>query len=155
MSEAHLPGGRMEDKSLGELVALASSNVSSLIRAEMDLAKLELKDDAKKAALGSVMFTIAGLCAGIIVILLSIAAAYGLVALGVWHWAAFLIVAGVYLLLAAALVGIGYLRIRKIDGAKQTRAQLRADFDMIRHRGDGEDAGGSVEAGADARALTD
>ncbi|MFC4908947.1 phage holin family protein [Actinomadura gamaensis] len=154
MSEA-LPGDRMEDKSLGELVAMASSNVSSLIRAEMDLAKLELKDDAKKAALGSVMFTIAALCAGLIVILLSIAAAYGLVALGVWHWAAFLIVAGVYLLLAAALVGIGYLRIRKIDGAKRTRAELRADFDMLRHRGDGDDADAGAVGDAGARALTD
>ncbi|MEV4254747.1 phage holin family protein [Spirillospora sp. NPDC049652] len=155
MSEARLPGDRMEDKSLGELVAMASSNVSSLIRAEMDLAKLELKDDAKKAALGSVMFTIAGVCAGIIVILLSIAAAYGLVALGIWHWAAFLIVAGFYLVLAGALVGIGYLRIRKIDGAKRTRAQLRADFEMIRHRGDGDDTGRAVDPGADTRALAD
>ncbi|MCP2340371.1 phage holin family protein [Actinomadura rupiterrae] len=153
MSEA-LPGGRMEDKSLGELVAMASSNVSSLIRAEMDLAKLELKDDAKKAALGSVMFAIAGLCAGLIVILLSIAAAYGLVAAGIWHWAAFLIVAGVYALLAGALVGIGYLRIRKIDGAKRTRAELRADFDMLRHRGDADDAVDAVDA-ADTPALTD
>src|ERR1044072_3138106 len=100
MSEA-LPGERVEDKSLGELVALASSNISNLVRAEMDLAKLELKADAKKAALGSVMFSIAALIGGLIVILLSIAAAYGLVALGIWHWAAFLIVSGVYLLLAA------------------------------------------------------
>ncbi|GAA1553935.1 hypothetical protein GCM10009678_41110 [Actinomadura kijaniata] len=137
MSEA-LPGERIEDKSLGELVALASSNVSSLIRAEMDLAKLELKDDAKKAAYGSVMFAIAGMIGGLIVILLSIAAAYGLVALGVWHWAAFLIVAGVYLLLAAALIGFGYLRIRKIDGAKRTRKTLRDDLAMLRKRGDGD-----------------
>ncbi|MFC5185804.1 phage holin family protein [Actinomadura harenae] len=152
MSEA-LPGDRVEDKSLGELVAMASSNVSSLIRAELDLAKLELKDDAKKAALGSGMFAIAGLCAGLIVILLSIAAAYGLVALGVWHWAAFLIVAGVYLLLAAALVGIGYLRIRKIRGAQRTRAQLRADFEMLRHRGGGD--ADAVDDASDTPALAD
>ncbi|WP_242883202.1 phage holin family protein [Actinomadura litoris] len=135
MSEA-LPGERVEDKSLGELVALASSNISNLVRAEMDLAKLELKSDAKKAALGSVMFSIAALIGGLIVILLSIAAAYGLVALGIWHWAAFLIVSGVYLLLAAVLIGIGYLRIRKIDGAKRTRQTLKDDLSMLRHRGD-------------------
>jgi uncharacterized membrane protein YqjE len=135
MSEA-LPGERIEDKSLGELVALASSNVSDLVRAEIDLAKLELKSDAKKAALGGVMFSVAGLIAGVIVILLSIAAAYGLVALGIWHWAAFLIVAGVYLLLALGLLGIGYLRIKKIDGAKRTRKTLKDDLTMLRHRGD-------------------
>lgn len=135
MSEA-LPGERIEDKSLGELVALASSNVSNLVRAEMDLAKLELKADAKKAALGSVMFTIAALIGGLIVILLSIAFAYGLVALGIWHWAAFLIVAGVYLVLALLLIAIGYQRIRKIDGAKRTRKTLKADISALRRRGD-------------------
>ncbi|MEV0660104.1 phage holin family protein [Actinomadura luteofluorescens] len=135
MSEAQ-PGERVEDKSLGELVALASSSVSDLIRAEMDLAKLELKADAKKAALGSVMFTIAALIGGLIVILLSIAFAYGLVAAGIWHWAAFLIVAGVYLLLALALLAIGYFRIRKIEGAKRTRRTLKDDFTALRHRGD-------------------
>ncbi|GAA4134883.1 MULTISPECIES: phage holin family protein [Actinomadura] len=137
MTEA-LPGERIEDKSLGELVALASSNISNLVRAEMDLAKMELKADAKKAALGGTMFAIAGLIAGLIVILLSMAAAYGLVALGIWHWAAFLIVAGVYLLLALALLGLGYLRIRKIDGAKRTRRTLRDDLSMLRHRGDSD-----------------
>ncbi|SNR37936.1 phage holin family protein [Actinomadura mexicana] len=135
MSEAQ-PGERVEDKSLGELVALASSSVSDLIRAEMDLAKLELKADAKKAALGSVMFTIAALIGGLIVILLSIAFAYGLVAAGIWHWAAFLIVAGVYLLLALVLLAIGYFRIRKIEGAKRTRKTLKDDFTALRHRGD-------------------
>ncbi|MEW2359134.1 phage holin family protein [Spirillospora sp. NPDC029432] len=144
MSEA-LPGERVEDKSLGELVALASSNVSDLVRAEIDLAKMELKGDAKKAALGSVMFGVAGLIAGLIVILLSIAAAYGLVALGVWHWAAFLIVAGVYLALALALIAIGYWRIKKIEGAKRTRKTLKDDFAALRRRGDG----------ADTPALTD
>jgi uncharacterized membrane protein YqjE len=143
MSEA-LPGERIEDKSLGELVALASSNVSDLVRAEMDLAKLELKGDAKKAALGSVMFAVAGLIAGLIVILLSIAAAYGLVAQGIWHWAAFLIVAGVYLLLALVLIGIGYLRMKKIEGAKRTRKTLKDDFTALRRRG-----------GSDTPALTD
>lgn len=135
MSEA-VPGERIEDKSLGALVALASSNVSNLVRAEMDLAKLELKADAKKAALGSVMFTIAALIGGLIVILLSIALAYGLVALGIWHWAAFLIVAGVYLVLALILIAIGYQRIRRIDGAKRTRKTLKADISALRHRGD-------------------
>ncbi|MFC6932566.1 phage holin family protein [Actinomadura yumaensis] len=137
MSEA-LPDEQVGEKSLGELVALASSNVSNLVRAEIDLAKLELKDDAKKAALGSVMFGIAGLIGGLIVILLSIAAAYGLVAAGIWHWAAFLIVAGAYLLLAVALIGIGYWRIKKIDGAKRTRKTLKADLTMLRHRGDSD-----------------
>jgi hypothetical protein len=129
------PEEQIEDKSLGELVALASSNVSRLIRSEIELAKLELKDDAKKAAWGGMLFTIAGVIGGIIVIMLSIAAAYGLVAAGIWHWAAFLIVAGVYALLAAILLGLGYLRIRKITGIQRTRRTLKELTD-IRRSGD-------------------
>jgi Putative Actinobacterial Holin-X, holin superfamily III len=130
------PGERIEDMSLGELVALASSNVSRLIRSEIDLAKLELRDDAKKAALGGVLFSVAGLVAGLVVILLSIAAAYGLVAFGIAHWAAFLIVAGVYVLLAAVLVGLGYLRMRKISGIQRTRRTVQSDLAMLRRSGE-------------------
>jgi hypothetical protein len=130
------PGEQIEDLSLGELVALASSNVSRLIRSEIDLAKLELRDDAKKAALGGVLFSIAGLVAGLVVILLSISAAYGLVALGLTHWVAFLVVAGVYVLLAAILVGIGYLRMRKISGIKRTRKTVQDDLAMLRRSGE-------------------
>ncbi|MFD0854523.1 phage holin family protein [Actinomadura adrarensis] len=144
MSEA-LPGERVEDKSLGELVALASSNVMDLIDAKVELAKLELKDDAKKAAWGGMMFAVAGLMAGMIVILLSIAAAYGLVALGIWHWLAFIIVAAVYALIAAGLLFFAQRRMKKIEGAKRTRKQLKDDIKALRHRHDP----------ADVPALTD
>jgi uncharacterized membrane protein YqjE len=126
------PDEQIDDKSLGELVALASSNVSRLIRSEIELAKLELKGDAKKAAWGSMLFTVAAVIAGIVVIMLSIAAAYGLIEAGIWHWAAFLIVAGVYTILAVILVGVGYLRMRKITGAKRTRRTLKDLTDMRR-----------------------
>jgi uncharacterized membrane protein YqjE len=144
MSEA-LPGERVEDKSLGELVALASSNVMDLVDAKVELAKLELKDDAKKAAWGGMMFGVAGLMAGMIVILLSIAAAYGLVALGIWHWAAFLIVSGVYAVVAGGLLFFAQRKIKKLEGAKRSRQQLKDDFKMLRHRGES----------ADTPALTD
>ncbi|WP_433465261.1 phage holin family protein [Spirillospora sp. CA-128828] len=137
MSEA-VPGERVEDKSVGELVALASSNISNLIRAEMDLAKLELKADAKKAAIGGASFSAAGLIGGLIVILLSIAFAYGLVGLGIWHWAAFLIVAAVYGLLAGLLVLFGKWRMGKIEGAKRTRKTLKDDLSALRRRGDSD-----------------
>src|SRR4051812_43356961 len=97
------PDGQLEDKSLGELVAMATGSVSRLVKSEIELAKLELKGDAKKAALGGTLFAVAGLIAGIVVILLSIAAAYGLITLGIWNWLAFVIVAGFYILLAAVL----------------------------------------------------
>ncbi|SFQ03782.1 MULTISPECIES: phage holin family protein [Actinomadura] len=135
MSEA-TPDERVEEKSVGELVALASSSISNLVRAEMDLAKLELKADAKKAAIGSAMFSAAGVLGGLVVILLSIAFAYGLVGFGLWHWAAFLIVAVVYAALAGLLILFGKWRISKIEGAKRTRKTLKEDLAALRSRGD-------------------
>jgi uncharacterized membrane protein YqjE len=131
------PDVQIEDKSLGELVALTSANISRLVKSEIELAKLELKGDAKRAALGGVMFGVAGVIACVVVILLSIAAAYGLVALGIWHWAAFLIVSGAYVLLAGALVGIGSMRLRKMSGLRATRRTVSDDLAMLR-RSSGE-----------------
>jgi uncharacterized membrane protein YqjE len=127
--------GQLEDKSLGELVAIATGSVSRLVKSEIELAKLELKDDAKKAALGGTLFAVAGLIGGIVVILLSIAAAFGLITAGIWNWAAFLIVAGAYVVLAAILVGIGLWRMKKMSGASRTRKTVKDDIALLRRSG--------------------
>ncbi|HEY7487685.1 MAG TPA: phage holin family protein [Streptosporangiaceae bacterium] len=134
MSEAPTDD-QIEDKSLGELVALASANVSHLVKAEIELAKLELKGDAKRVALGGTLFAVAGVIACVVVILLSIAAAFGLVAAGIWDWAAFLIVSGAYVLLAGALIGIGLLRMRKMSKLSVTRKTVTDDLAMLRRSG--------------------
>ncbi len=130
--------GQLEDMSIGELVKFATGSVSQLVKSEMALAKLELKDDAKRAALGSTLFAVAGVTGAVVVILLSIAAAYGLITLGIWNWAAFLIVAGVYVVLAALLVLIGLWRMKKMSGVSRTRRTVSADLAMLR-RGGGDD----------------
>ncbi|GAA1843252.1 phage holin family protein [Actinomadura bangladeshensis] len=152
MSEA-LPGERIEDKSVGELVALASGSISDLVRAELTLAKMELKADAKKAALSSMMLTIAAVMGGLIVILLSIAFALGLTALGIWSWAAFLIVAGVYAVLAVLLMWLAKKIVKRIEGAKRTRKTLKDDFTALRRRGDAKAI--DAEGGPRKTELTD
>ncbi|RKS79177.1 putative superfamily III holin-X [Actinomadura pelletieri DSM 43383] len=137
MSEA-VPDERVEDKSLGELVALALSDVSDTIKLEMELAKVEFKADAKKAAVSSVMFTIAAVMGGIVVILLSISLAYGLIGLGLWRWAAFLTVAVVYVILALVLMLVAKRFIKKIEGAKRTRKTLKDDLAKLRRGGDSD-----------------
>jgi uncharacterized membrane protein YqjE len=132
------PDGQLEDKSIGELVAMATANVSNLVKSELELAKLELKGDAKRAALGGTLFGVAGAIACIVVILLSIAAALGLEALGIWPWAAFLIVSGAYVLLAVVLVGIGILRLRRMSKLQVTRKTMADDLAMLRRSGESQ-----------------
>jgi len=68
----------------------------------------------------------------LVLVLLSIALAFGLVALGIWAWAAFLIVAGVYVLFAALVLGIAYLRVRRLSGLSKTRKTVTEGLELLR-----------------------
>ena len=129
-SETPEPAG--DDQSLGDLVALAAKDVSQLIRYEIDLAKTELKDDVQRIGLAGALGGVAAFVACLVLVLLSIALAFGLVALGIWAWAAFLIVAGVYVLFAALVLGIAYLRVRRLSGLSKTRKTVTEGLEMLR-----------------------
>jgi len=104
------------ERTLGQLVADATNDISSIVRSEIALAKAEMSADAKKAGLGAGMFAAAGVFAFLALILLLIAAAYGLVAAGLAPWLAFLIVAVVLLVIGAILVLVGKSSIDKLQG---------------------------------------
>jgi uncharacterized membrane protein YqjE len=130
--------------SLGDLVALAVSDVTQLVKFEVDLAKLELKEDARRLGIGGVLLGVAGFVGCLVLMLLCFAFAYGLIALGIWPWAAFLIVAGTCILLAAGAVGIGVLKFRGLNGLRKTRSTVSDDLALIR-RDDAVQAAGSAE----------
>src|SRR5215471_13434115 len=119
-------------QSLGDLVALAVSDISQLVRYEVDLAKLELKEDARRLGVGGVLLGMAAFVGCLVLMLLSFAYAYGLIALGIWAWAAFLIVAGTYVLLAVLAVAVGLLKFRKLNGLRKTRSTVSDDLALIR-----------------------
>ena len=132
-SETPEPAGG--DQSLGDLVALAAKDISQLIRYEIDLAKIELKGDAKRVGLAGALAGVAAFVGCLVLVLFCIAFAYGLVALGIWPWAAFLIVAGTCVLLAGAAVGIALLKLRHLSGLRKTRKTVTEGFGMLRHDG--------------------
>ncbi|HEV2256259.1 MAG TPA: phage holin family protein [Streptosporangiaceae bacterium] len=123
------------DQSLGDLVALAAKDVSQLIRYEIDLAKTELRGDMKRVGLAGVLAGVAAFVGCLVLVLLCIAFAFGLIALGIWHWAAFLIVAGTCVLLAGAAVGVAILRLRGLSGLKRTRKSVTEGLGMLRRDG--------------------
>src|SRR5215475_14725179 len=88
-----LPDAGAGQQSLGDLVALAVSDITQLVKFEVDLAKLELKEDARRLGIGGVLLGMAAFVGCLVLMLLCFAFAYGLIALGIWAWAAFLIVA--------------------------------------------------------------
>ncbi|HEX7186691.1 MAG TPA: phage holin family protein [Actinomycetes bacterium] len=113
------PPGSSEE-TLGALIATASRDLSTLVRSEIELAKAEIRADAKNGIAGAAMFGAAAFLVVLAVILLSVAAAYGLVALGLHSALAFLAVAGFYLLLAVVLALVGKTAIGKVGPPQRT-----------------------------------
>src|SRR6202035_1204627 len=105
------------------------------IRYEIDLAKTELRGDIKRVGLAGALGGVAAFVGCLVLVLLCIAFAFGLVALGIWTWAAFLIVAGTCVLLAGAAVGVAILRLRGLSGLKRTRKSVTQSLGMLRRDG--------------------
>lgn len=138
MSETRPEGDRAEpDASVGDLVARASQDISRLVRAEIELAKMELAYDAKRVGIGAGFFAATAFMLHLVLILVSVALALGIAAFGLPTWAGFLIAGGIYVLVAALFALIGYTRMKGLAGLKRTRRTLSDDLSMIR-RGGGE-----------------
>jgi uncharacterized membrane protein YqjE len=135
MVRSETPGPAGRDQSLGDLVALAAKDVSQLVRYEIDLAKTELRADLQRVGVAGALGGFSFYFACLVLLLLCFAYAYGLIAAGIWAWAAFLIVAGTVLLLAALAVGIAYLKVRKLSGLRLTKKTITEDLDMLRREG--------------------
>ncbi|MDH2426722.1 phage holin family protein [Sphaerisporangium sp. TRM90804] len=117
--------GPPEEESLGALVAEASQHISTLVRSEIELAKSELKFDAKRVGTAAGLFGVAAFMLHLCLILGSFAIAYGLVQLGMMTWLAFTIVTVFYLLVAGLLAFIGYRRLKGLTGMKRTTRSLK------------------------------
>ncbi|GIH25989.1 hypothetical protein Aph01nite_42990 [Acrocarpospora phusangensis] len=115
-----------EDESLGALVAQASNHISTLVRSEIELAKSELKFDARRIGTASGLFAAAAFILHLCLILASFTIAYVLVdAVGLAQWLAFLIVTVFYLLVAALLGYVGYRRLKGLAGFRRTRRSFQ------------------------------
>ena len=62
-SAVRQPVDNARDQSLGSLVSLAVKDVTQLFRYELDLAKTELKADARRIAFAGTLLVIAGFVA--------------------------------------------------------------------------------------------
>jgi uncharacterized membrane protein YqjE len=143
---ARQPADGAAEQSLGSLVSVAVKDLTQLVRCELDLAKMELRDDAVRIGTGGALIGVAAFVGCLALVLVSFAYAYGLARLGIWIWAAFLIAAGTWVVLGALAVLIGYLRFRNLTGFRQTRRTVAEDIAMMR-RDDGAAASPAGGAG--------
>ena len=121
-----------EERTLGQLVAQASEDLSELVRYEIALAKSEVMADVKKGAAAGGLFAVAGFFGLLALITLLISAGYGLVAAGFSAWLAFLIVTGGLLLLAVLLVLVAIVLIKKIKPPERTIRSTKLTLAAVR-----------------------
>lgn len=109
-------GNRTSERTIGQLVADASNDLSSIVRSEIALAKVEISNDAKNAGKGAGMFVGAAVLGAYGFGLLLLAIAWGIHALGLPVWAGLLIVAVLLFIVAAVLGLIGKKSVSRVKG---------------------------------------
>ena len=129
--ETGLP--RQDDQSLGQIVGELTSDLSRLMRQELELAKVELREEAVKAGKAAGMLGGAGFAGYMTALLLSFALAYGLANVMDLGWAT-LIVAVLWGIAAAVLFTAGRSRMKQVSPKpEQTVESLKEDAEWARH----------------------
>ncbi|GAA1235341.1 MULTISPECIES: phage holin family protein [Pseudonocardia] len=131
------------EQSIGELVRDATAQVSTLVRAEVELARAEVTAEVKKGVQGSVFFIVA-----LTILLFSLFFAFFALAelLALWlnRAVSFAIVFGIMLLVAGLFGLFGYLRVRRIRKPERTLSSLKESAQVLSQRGRGEPDGAAA-----------
>jgi uncharacterized membrane protein YqjE len=137
MAGADSPGTAADarDRSTGELVQQVSELVAKLVREEISLAQLELKEKGKRAGVGAGLFGGGGLVALYGVGALVAAAVLGLAEV-VPAWLAALIVGVVLLAVAGVVALMGKKQVERAvpPVPEQAIESVREDIDVVKGR---------------------
>jgi uncharacterized membrane protein YqjE len=118
------PHTRAAEPSIGDLIKDATTQMSTLVRAEVELARAEITRDVKKGLTGSVYFI-----AALVVLFYSTFFFFFFLAElldnWLWRWVAFLIVFAIMVVVGAVLGLLGFLKVRRIRGPRQTIESVR------------------------------
>jgi hypothetical protein len=110
--------------SVGELFSDVAEDLSTLLRQEVDLAKAEIRQSATRAGKGAGMLAGAGVSGHMVLLFASVAAWWGIGDSTGHGWSA-LIVAGIWLVIAAILGLMGRREISAVPGIPQTAQTVK------------------------------
>lgn len=121
-----------QERPLGELFSELTENIRGLVQREIELAKLETKDQISKGTKAAGMFAGTGVTAFVALLLLSFAAAWGLAELIAPGWA-FLIVGVIYLAVAGILFSQGKSKLKQFKPVpQQTMQTIKQDVQVAK-----------------------
>jgi uncharacterized membrane protein YqjE len=129
------PTRSADGQSIGALVRDATTHLSTLIRAEVELARLEITAEVKKGLQGSLFFVVALTLA---LLLMPFALTTIALVIAIWlpTWAGFAIVTGLMLVLAAFAALLGWRRVRRLRGPRRTISSVRDTAAALKRHGE-------------------
>jgi hypothetical protein len=115
---------KAETASLGDLLGDVTRDMSTLMRQEVELAKVELKQSATRAGKGSGMLAGAGIAGHFVLVFLSLALWWALGYLMGLGWSG-VVVAIIWGIVGAVLASTGRKELKEIKGLPQTAETLQ------------------------------
>ncbi|MEU6757688.1 phage holin family protein [Streptomyces sp. NPDC005409] len=131
MSAVDDDAARGAERTLGQLVASATAEMSALVHDEIALAKAELRQDVKRVGIGSASMGAAAALALFSLPALTMAAAYGIHNLGLGLAWSFLIVGGAFLLIAGLLVLLGVRKFKRVKPPEKSIASVKQTAALV------------------------
>ncbi|WP_200216093.1 phage holin family protein [Micromonospora coerulea] len=126
----------VRQSSIGELMRQVTTDLSTLMRQEVELAKAEIRQEGKKAGKAAGLFGGAGFGGYMVALFLSIALWAGLSNVMDAGWAA-LIVAVIWAVIAAVLYSMAKKNAERIRGLKQTNDSVQRIPDALKPHPEG------------------
>lgn len=123
---------RVDEPTIGRLVADATRDISTLIRGEIALAKSELKISVRAGGVGAALVGAAALFLALAVVLLSVSLAFFIDMIpGLNAAFSFLIVFGLYGLIGLVLALIGVRKFKQVTPPERAIAQAQKSKDIL------------------------
>jgi uncharacterized membrane protein YqjE len=125
------------DQSIGGLVRDATTHLSTLVRAEVELARTEITAEVKKGLKGSVFLIVA---LTVLLLLLPFLFTTLALVLSIWlpEWAGFGIITFLMLVVAGLFGLLGYRKMRRIRAPQRTLESMRGTATALRRSRDAE-----------------
>jgi uncharacterized membrane protein YqjE len=121
------------EMSLGELFSEMTSDVSTLFRKEIELAKVEAREEVGRTKQAAIMFGIAGVSALLALAMLSTALAWWLDE--AMHPAvAWAIVGALWVIAAAITASMGRKRLKEMQGLPKTKQTIKEDVEWAKQQ---------------------
>ena len=119
------------DRSLGDLISEVTTDLSTLMRQEVALAKAELQQSAARAGKGAGMLTGSAIAAHFTLLFLSIALWWALGSAMGFGWSA-VVVAVIWAIIAAILATVGRNSLKSVRGLPRTADTVKRIPDALK-----------------------